>query len=539
MSRTLLLGLDGATFTVLDALMSRGLMPTLKRLCDGGVRAGLMSTANPLTPLAWTSLLTGRSPGHHGIFDFVRVEQHSSHPHFRLATSSDIRCPTIYARIGEQGRRSVSLNFPVMFPPRPIDGFLIPGFVPHRHLQRAMHPRELYERLSALPDIALKDLPVDFEDERRSVQVLAPERHEEWVRFHIRRERQWFNVLDHLMRTEPWDLASVVFDGVDKLQHACWRFIDDGLFATFGASEWAQRVRELCLDYFRQLDELIARAIDLAGPETRVFLASDHGFGPSDEIFYVNTWLAEQGFLAWKDDAPVAPEGYINTEGMKAAAFLFDWSRTSAYTLTPGSNGIYIRPGGVPGAPPMSDAERASLRRRIIDGLLAVVNPKTGERVVRRVMTREEAFPGPHSGLAADLTLVLRDFGFVSVTRSDAIIKTRKEVAGVHNPRGIFLAAGPGIRRGATVGDLSILDVTPALMHSLGLPVPEEFEGRLPVEIFEDAHPVTLAPMASIASGAALPAEPVAAAMAAAEPGMDAEGEATVMERLRALGYIE
>ncbi|MEK7282584.1 MAG: alkaline phosphatase family protein [Acidobacteriota bacterium] len=539
MSRTLLIGLDGATFTVLDALMDRGLMPALKRLCDGGVRAGLMSTANPLTPLAWTSLLTGRSPGHHGIFDFVRVEQLSYHPHFRLATSSDIRCPTIYTLIGAQGLRSISLNFPVMFPPRPINGFLIPGFVPHRHLQRAMHPRELYDRLSALPEITLKELPVDFEDERRSVQVLAPERHEEWIRFHIRRERQWFNVLSHLMQTEPWDLASVVFDGVDKLQHACWRFIDDGLFASIGASAWAQRVRELCLDYFRQLDDLIARAIELAGSETRVFLASDHGFGPSDEIFYVNSWLAEQGFLAWKEDAPVAPEGYINTEGMKAAAFLFDWSRTNAYTLTPGSNGIYLRPGGAPGAPALSDAERASLRRRIIDGLMQVRNPGTGERVVRRVMTREEAFPGPHSGLAADLTLVLRDYGFVSVTRSDAIIKTRKEVAGVHNPRGIFLAAGPGIRRGAVVGDLSILDVTPALMHSLGRPVPEEFEGRLPLEIFADAHAMQPAALAAVAAGAASPTDTAAAGLAAMEAGMDAEGEATVMERLRALGYIE
>ncbi|OLC55792.1 MAG: hypothetical protein AUH92_01425 [Acidobacteria bacterium 13_1_40CM_4_69_4] len=514
-------------------MFDRGLMPTLKRLCESGVRAGLQSTANPLTPLAWTSLLTGRSPGHHGIFDFVRVEQLSDHPHFRLATSSDIRCPTIYSLIGERGLKSISLNFPVMFPPRPINGFLIPGFVPHRHLGRAMHPRDLHDRLSAIPDVSLKELPVDFEDERRSVQVLAPERHEEWIRFHIRRERQWSNVLGHLMRNEPWDLASVVFDGVDKLQHACWRFIDDRLFASLGASSWARSVRRLCLDYFRLLDDLIARALDLAGPETRVFLASDHGFGPSDEIFYVNSWLAQQGHLAWKDDAPVAPEGYINTEGMKAAAFLFDWSRTRAYTLTPGSNGIYLRSGGGPGAPPLGEAERASLRRRIADALMQVTNPGTGQRVVRRVMTREEAFPGPHAHLAADLTLVLRDFGFVSVTRSEETVKTRREVAGVHNPRGIFVAAGPGIRRGEAVEDLSILDVTPALMHSLGQPVPQEFEGRLPVEIFELAHAVRAAGAVS-ARRAHAPAE-VHAEVAV----MDAEGEATVMERLRALGYLE
>jgi len=535
MSRTLLIGLDGATFTVLDALFDRGLMPSLKRLCDLGVRAGLQSTANPLTPLAWTSLLTGRSPGHHGIFDFVRVEQLSYHPHFRLATSSDIRCPTIYSLIGERGRRSISLNFPVMFPPRPIEGFMIPGFVPHRHLGRAMHPRGLYDRLAALPDVSLKELPVDFEDERRSVQVLAPERHEEWIRYHIRRERQWFNVLRHLMQTEAWDLASVVFDGVDKLQHACWRFIDDRLFASDGSSPWSQRVRELCLDYFRQLDDLIGEAVRLAGPEARVFLASDHGFGPSNEVFYVNTWLARQGHLAWKDDAPIAPEGYINTEGMKAAAFLLDWSRTRAYTLTPGSNGIYLRPSGDAGAESIDEARRAALGRQIADALLEVRNPVTGERVVRKVMTREEAFPGPQSHLAADLTLVMRDFGFVSVTRSEEIVKTRREVAGVHHPRGIFIAAGPGIRRGEVVDDLSILDVTPALLHSLGEPVPEEFEGRLPEEVFEPAHAPLVAACAPLrartrAETAAEPAEVAA---------MDAEGEATVMDRLRALGYLE
>jgi len=269
----------------------------------------------------------------------------------------------------------------------------------------------------------------------------------------------------------------------------------------------------------------LPRRVGPAGPEPRAFLSSDNGFGSSDEIFYVNSWLAQQGHLAWKDDAPVAPEGYINTEGMKAAAFLFDWSRTRAYTLTPGSNGIYLRTDGA--------AERAQLARQIAGDLLQVTNPATGERVVRRVMTREEAFPGPHSHLAADLTLVLRDFGFVSVTRSEAIVRTRRDVAGVHNPRGIFIAAGPGIRRGETVNDLSILDVTPALMHSLGEPVPQEFDGRLPVEIFEPAHavrPAAAVPARRIHAPDEVPAEAAV---------MDAEGEATVMQRLRALGYLE
>ena len=66
--RTLLLGLDGATFDVLDPLMADGVMPSLQKLTASGVRASLRSTVPALTPPAWTTLVTGRSPGAHGIF---------------------------------------------------------------------------------------------------------------------------------------------------------------------------------------------------------------------------------------------------------------------------------------------------------------------------------------------------------------------------------------------------------------------------------------------------------------------------------------
>lgn len=530
MNRSLLLGLDGATFTVLDPLMDRGLMPSLRSLVRGGVRCDLMSTANPLTPLAWTSLITGRNPGSHGIFDFVRVERDGPQPTFRLATSSDIRCPTIWSMLTKHDLVSVSLNFPVMFPPQPFKGFMIPGFVPRRHLNRAMHPSSLYERLRKVPEIQLEALPVDFEEERRSVQVLEAERQEEWVRFHIRRERQWFLVMRHLMQTEPWRLAAVVFDGADKLQHTLWRYIADDLWVESKATVLERKIRQLCLDYFRQLDDIISELVELAGKDVTVFVASDHGFGPSEEILYVNTWLAENGLLTWRDDAPFAAEGFINPEGMKAAAYLFEWDRTDAYALTPGSNGIYLRPSGGR-AGEAEGRSMTALRERIRDGLLQIENPATGKKVVRDVLRREEAFPGAYSDLAADLTLVLRDYGFVSVTRSDSIVKTRREIAGAHRPNGVFVASGPGVRRGATIPPLSIVDVTPLLMHGVGLPVPSELEGRFAAEIYDPEW------LASRPFGLTTPG--VYSSVLSEDTGMDQEGQATVLERLRSLGYLE
>lgn len=527
MNRVLLLGLDGATFQVLDPLMEAGVMPVLKSLCARGTRSLLLSTPNPLTPSAWTSMTTGRSPGNHGIFDFVRVEQSGPHPTFRLATSSDIRCPTLFSILGKQGLTTISMNFPVMFPPKPEMGFMIPGFVPHRHLRQATNPRSFYERLKEIPGLKLDEITVDFEEERRSVQVLEQHEYDDWIEFHIRRERHWWRILDHLMTTEPWVFSAVVFDGVDKLQHACWRFLDPALFDEASASPRERRVRELCLDYFREIDDIMGKLLDLLDDGDQVYVTSDHGFGATDEILYINTWLSERGYLTWTEDAPMAKEGMLNTEGMKTPAFLFDWSKTRAFALTPGSNGIYLH------------VENAEERRRIAneiaEALLSVTNPVTGERVVRRVMKRESAFPGSASDQAPDLTLVLRDYGFVSVLRSQEVVRPRPEVVGAHNPDGIFVAAGAGIRQGVTVDRLSILDVTPAMMYGLGQAIPREFEGRLPKEIyapdFLEARPADLETAAALKEELPPAPETVAA--------YDPDGEKVIMERLRALGYLE
>src|SRR6266540_6603374 len=72
--RTLVIGLDGATFTLLDSLVAEGVMPSVGRLMSEGVRAHLRTVTPALAAPAWASLLTGCPPGRHGVFDRVRAE---------------------------------------------------------------------------------------------------------------------------------------------------------------------------------------------------------------------------------------------------------------------------------------------------------------------------------------------------------------------------------------------------------------------------------------------------------------------------------
>jgi len=74
MKRAIIFGLDGATYTVLLDLVRRGVMPYLGQFKAEGTYAPLASTVPPLTPIAWSSLVTGRTPGHHGITGFFHYQ---------------------------------------------------------------------------------------------------------------------------------------------------------------------------------------------------------------------------------------------------------------------------------------------------------------------------------------------------------------------------------------------------------------------------------------------------------------------------------
>jgi len=149
-NHVVLIGLDGGTFSTLDPLLDEGVMPFLKDFLASGVRGELTSVIPPLTPPGWTSLITGRSPGNHGIMDFFRFESPDSR-YIRLVNSRDVRCETIWSIISRQGLKATVLNFPLMTPPRPISGYVVPGWAPWRYLRRHFFPQNLYEKNKTIP----------------------------------------------------------------------------------------------------------------------------------------------------------------------------------------------------------------------------------------------------------------------------------------------------------------------------------------------------------------------------------------------------
>jgi predicted AlkP superfamily phosphohydrolase/phosphomutase len=534
--KTLLVGWDGATFTVLDELMAQGVMPFLKSFLAGGVRANLRTIVPALTPPAWTSLMTGRTPGYHGVFDFFRFEGTNS-KHIRFSTSSDVQTETIWSLASRNGLKAAVMNFPSMYPAPHISGYVVPGWVPWRQMRLACWPKDLFDRLKALPDVTLRELGMDIKLEEKSTEgVGTQEEYGPWIEFHTRRERNWFEIYKYLTSTDPSELTAVLFDGVDKMQHLCWRFIRPQDAQPL-KEEWEFQIRELCLNYYRQIDSIFEQMVALAGPDANVLLASDHGFGPTYEIFHVNNWLAKKGYLVWSEAAKQEkPAALLGVGQVARHTWLLDWNETRAFATTPTSNGINIAiraDGSGPGVPP---EEYQSFRDRLVEELREVRSPEDGERLISEIFTREQVFPGPSGGLGPDITLEMRDGGLVSILPGPDIVSTRPVVSGAHRPLGIFGARGPGIRKGFDGGELSILDVAPTVLYSLGLPVYKDLEGRVPQEIFEKTM-LDEKPIQTVSASATDEEEEKPADTESSE--MTEEDERVVMERLRELGYIE
>ncbi len=306
---------------------------------------------------------------------------------------------------------------------------------------------------------------------------------ENWVRYHIPRDEQWFRIAEKLLKEDNPDLMAVLFDGVDKLQHQIWMFLDPALIPA-NPSPWQKRMRELCLEYFRKLDTYIQRLVELAGSEAQVFMASDHGFTATTEVVRINTFLHEKGYLVWKET-----DGSEASNRRESSWFAnLDWDKTLAYCRTPSSNGITIRVAEKPGDPGVQPSEYEAFREKLICDLENFRDPNTGERIIQAIHKREDVYSGAAMHEAPDLTLVLRDYGFVSIKNYEPAVEPRETPGGTHHPDGIFLAGGYGIKSNYEGKRQNVVDVPAALLYSLGLSVPADFEGYVPEEFFTETH---------------------------------------------------
>jgi Flp pilus assembly protein TadD len=285
-------GLDGADWELLDRYMAAGAMPNLAALVQEGAGGALETIHPPLSPLVWTTMMTGRGPLDHGILDFTRF--HPSTGAKEPITSDERREPAIWNMATYAGKRVAVFGLWATYPAEPVNGLLVsdrlfsflyseeappPGAVfpsdreawARAALTRAEQAVGMAEMKGYLPWLG----EAEYAERSRSKDPYA---HPVSALRRILVETRVYDELarETIERDKP-DLAVVYLQGTDSIGH---------VFAPFApprqpevSEEDYQRYHRVPELYFRSVDALLGEYRRLADANGAVLMVgSDHGF---------------------------------------------------------------------------------------------------------------------------------------------------------------------------------------------------------------------------------------------------------------------
>jgi predicted AlkP superfamily phosphohydrolase/phosphomutase len=537
--RVLVIGLDGATFDLLAPWAASGALPELAALMARGCHGELRSTFPPLTPPAWASFMTGRTPGHHGVLGFRGKPAGYGPGSFVSARS--LRAPTIFDLAGACGRTVGAMHVVPSHPVRPVNGFMVACMLAPPGARDVIFPPELAPLLGDDFCISLEPPEPFLADDPRYRDLCL-----DYLRRVRAMGRSRVAAAIRLLDARPCDLLTVVFYEPDRLQHRFWRHLTatgpDGVPAAV-RDEIATEARAV----FADLDAAIGTLVRAAGTEAITFVVSDHGFGPSPtRLVHVNLWLAEHGFLhrhrTWRLRRRLARRlpGALGARLDTLERVFLSWPRTRAWCepYETRAGGIWVNVAGrQPEGCVAPGAEYEAVRDALCSGLRALADD--GRPVFELVARREEVFDGPYAAEAPDVLLYtrpthgLRFNGLRHELRARAPLADFQEYGftGAHNPSGIYVVAGDGVAALGRQGARPIEALAPTILALLDVPVPAGLTAEPLLDL--------LTPAARAATRVERVADVPWAAPDYAGPPPTDEEHAETAARLRALGYVE
>jgi predicted AlkP superfamily phosphohydrolase/phosphomutase len=547
--KLLIVGLDGMTFDVINLLIDLGHLPNIAQLMQEGVHSPLLSTMPSITPVAWSSFITGKSPGDHGVYAWgIKTSDYR----MDIINANYLQDQSIWTVLHRAGKRIGVIGLPMSYPPQPYPSFMVGGpLSPSVHSQFT-YPESLYQEIKE----NIGEYVIDFDKK----QQLA-EGEEAFVEAMTRLVKVRGETTLYLMQKYPCDVLMPVFVATDRLQHCLWHHLD---FA-----EPLTPIQKQIIRFYDLVDGYIGRFIEAAPDPKMVILLSDHGFGPGKRKVSLNGWLMQEGYLhRSRSDQPkslrrravaVANRVGLGREQLKkwlsqigvldrlgdqidkvsTYEMAFDWRNSVAFA---GGSGIYLniegreREGIVS---PGEDYER--LRQEIIGKLSGLRDPHSDEAIFEKVYRREDFYSGRRVNMAPDIVPIAKDGYKIGAQfyeegsrdiREDIFDDLREWDRGTHRREGILIAWGESLEKEFELEKHPhIWDVAPTLLALADVPIPANMTGKALVDLLRPEYRRGIKYTSEKDDGVAQRDEE---SLWASE-----RDEQLVEDRLRGLGYLE
>ena len=549
--KLIVLGWDSATWDLLSPWIESEKLPHLARLMQSGSSGPIQSTALPLSPAAWSTIITGQNPAKHGVYDWFARKAGSYDVEY--VNTGQIKAKPIWQYYNQGGQRIGVFNLPRLYPAVPLDGFMLSGLAaPDAASNSYAYPRDLVAELEA---------------------HVGPYWHAETEVYKYGREAGYLqNVLDlldyqhrvieYLIEKHPCDAYLLVFMQTDHVQHKFWRYLDP-TYPDYD-SQYDPQFSEAIFQVYSETDTFLGKLLARFSDDTNFVVLSDHGGGPVHGIMYINRWLKEIGMLHvkrnlatqakfWlaKNDLIARTYQLVSKMGLGKIANLvskparnkvlnsflsfddIDWSRTKAYSR--GAFGqIFVNlKGREPQGVVELGGEYEKLVTTLTEALEKLPHPDTGEPLITDIQRRSEAYTGPYLEAAADVMFSIQGYLYQASVKmgldSESILgKSEYEDSGGHRPQGIIVLSGPDIRPGERIADANVADILPTMLALSRLPVPEDLDGQPLTQAFSDI----------LKDNIQFVSPKISDARQASSPELDGDELNELEDRLRSLGYL-
>ena len=473
---TVVLGLDGGCFELIQPWIDDGTLPTFSELTEGGVASDMQSCLPPVTCPNWQCYATGTNPGKLGVFWWEAVDRDARTIENR-SSAGDFD-GTHYWRLLE-GDTAV-VNLPTSYPPSKIDGVHVAGG-PGAEQTGYTYPESLEEELKERYDYAVHPEKMSLLSGDDPDNECVPEIYD---LIDMR-----FDVLEDQLEGGEYELIHVTVFYLNVLQHFYWDM-------------------DVVKRAWERIDERVGQLLEMEELEN-FFVMSDHGSNGIETTFRVNTWLEQHGYLQTESSisdylhragitqervrpilAKLGVEWWArrllpervqmllpNEEGSvdkSGKADVIDWENSQV--VASGQGPVYV----------LADnpQERERIVGELVDDLEGITDPD-GNPVFDQVLRGEDVYSGPYVDRGPNV--VLDQAAGVHIEGKighDDAFGSPSKWHGENKDTGMFVAYGPDVDGTAELPDMHILDIAPTLLHLHGEGVPERMDGEVKRDLF-------------------------------------------------------
>lgn len=478
------LGIHGISFDFIYPFIKKGELENFEKIMNNGACGSIRTTLPPLHHTAWRAFLTGMMPE---------------------------RCTknkTLLDIFEAENKKSVFINPPQVESTQYKNATILKRISPSKSdsgkEELFIYPESLRGDLKkSLDDFGIY-IEKDF-DSRKLSKII----------------KELFKSIDlqaktvlHFIKNTKFDFISAVFEETDRLLHLLSAFYDRNHkeFADDISAEFKSVVYEL----FKKLDNHIGDILKAIDSDTTLFIISDFGVTFAERFVDINAWLMQNGFLKLKsssagkigkdifldsgmkqDSPPTLSMSLINGENdykkrfnALAARFIshddIDWTQTRAFST--GDYGqIYINLLGNHPHGSVQHEDYGDTVSEIEAKLKTLLAPGSGRKIVDKIVIKDTG-----ASITPDIMIYLENLQYYPFSSLDSkYAVSYQDVFSTftsHYPKGLIMAIGSEIKKGAHINHAHIIDFVPTILYLFGMELPANIDGKVITEAINKSY---------------------------------------------------